>query len=577
MAALTYSAVAERYCRDVVSGKVAACEWVRLACARHLADLKRSRAKGKAKWKYEYDPAKGDRVCAFVERLPHTKGKWARERQKMILEPWQVFLTCCIFGWVHRQTGLRRFRRVFLLIPRKNGKSALAAAWGLYMLVADGEHGAEVFSGATTEKQAWEVFRPARLMAVNTPQLRSFYGVTVNAASVHRLGDGSRMEPIIGDPGDGSSPSCAIHDEYHEHDTDAQVDAMLTGMGARDQPLQLVISTAGVNTAGPCYSAQLEAQKVLSGVAENEELFACIWTIDAGDDWTKLETLKKANPNYGVSVSAEFLESRLREAKNNARKQGIFQTKHLNVWVNAKLAYFNIHKWNLAANPLLDARRGGLEKFKGRACVIALDLASKVDLCSMTLLFRNHDGGREEIGPQYTTFTRFYLPSETVEEPQNEHYQEWENEGRLEVTEGAITNYQAIKEDLLLFCEWFDVEMVAYDPFQATQLVGELMEENVPVMEFRQTVLNFSEPMKELDGLIRAGRMEHDGCPVQAWCIANVVAKPDKKDNVYPNKERDEAKIDGAVSLIMAIGADMNGERPPRSVYEDRGLVEIEA
>jgi phage terminase large subunit-like protein len=577
MAAVTYSARAEKYARDVVGGRIPACEWVRLACARHLGDLKRSRAKGKAKWKYEYDPASGDRVCAFVERLPHTKGRWARDRQKLVLEPWQVFLTCCIFGWVHRATGLRRFRRVFLLIPRKNGKSALAAAWGLYMLVADGEHGAEVFSGATTEKQAWEVFRPARLMAVNTPQLRSFYGVTVNAASVHRLGDGSRFEPIIGDPGDGSSPSCAIHDEYHEHDTDAQVDAMLTGMGARDQPLQLVISTAGVNTAGPCYSAQLEAQKVLSGVAENDELFACIWTVDAGDDWTKLETLKKANPNYGVSVSAEFLQSRLQEAKNNARKQGIFQTKHLNVWVNAKQAYFNLHKWNLAANPRLDVRQGGLQRFKGRDCVIALDLASKVDLCSLTLLFRNHDGGRGQLGPQYTTFTRFYLPSETVEEPQNEHYQEWENEGRLEVTEGAVTNYAAIKEDLLLFCEWFVVEMVAYDPFQATMLVGELQDEGVPVVEFRQTVLNFSEPMKELDGLIRAGLIEHDGDPVQAWCISNVVAKADKKDNVYPNKERDEAKIDGAVSLIMAIGADMNGDRPPRSVYQDRGLVEIEA
>ena len=351
---------------------------------------------------------------------------------------------------------------------------------------------------------------------------------------------------------------------------------MLTGMGARDQPLQLVISTAGVNTAGPCYQSQLEAQRVLSGVQENHELFACIWTIDAGDDWSKVETLKKANPNFGVSVFADFLMARLTEAKNNPRKQAIFQTKHLNVWVNAKAAYFNLQKWNECAEPKLDQRYGGMDRFKGQACVVALDLASKIDLCAMVILFRNHDGGPDETGPKYTVFSRFYLPSRTVEAPENEHYQQWELEGRLEVTEGAMTNYNVIAEDLDLFCELFDVEMVAYDPFQATQFVGDLIEKGVPVLQFNQTVLNFSEPMKELDGLIRAGWMQHDGDPVLSWCIGNVTGKHDRKDNVYPNKEREEAKIDGAVALIMALGADMNGERPQRSVYEDRGLLEME-
>lgn len=570
-----YAAIANKYAKDVVAGKVVACEWVRYACQRHLNDL--AKAKGKrSKFRYYFDPDQASRVCLFVELLPHTKGKWARERRKLIMEPWQIFLTCAVFGWLRKADGFRRFRRVFLLIPRKNGKSALAAAWALYMLAADDEHGAEVFSGATTEKQAWEVFRPARLMALNTPALRSFYGIDVNASSVFRLADGSRMEPIIGDPGDGSSPSCAIHDEYHEHDTDTQVDAMLTGMGARDQPLQLVISTAGVNTAGPCYQAQLEAQRMLNGTQENDELFACIWTIDKGDDWSKIETLKKANPNYGVSVGVDFLQARLTEAKNNPRKLAIFQTKHLNVWVNAKMAYFDLLKWMDAENLALDARRGGMDRFKGSSCIVALDLASKVDLAAMVVLFRNHDGEEGAEGPLYTTFGRFYLPSDTVEKPENDHYQGWEAEGRLEVTEGAMTNFRAIREDLDLFRRLFDVEMVVYDPFQATQFIGELMEEDVPVIEMRQTVLNFSEPMKQLDGLIRAGQIEHDGDPVMTWCIGNVTGKPDKKDNVYPNKEREESKIDGAVALIMAIAADMNGERPPRSVYEDRGMLEME-
>lgn len=568
---MTFAAVAERYARRVLKGDVAACDWVRLACKRHLDDLAASKRKGYA---FVFDAAQAERVCRFMELLPHTKGVWAREGQRLKLEPWQVFLTCCIFGWLRRSDSTRRFRRVFLLIPRKNGKSIMAAGWGLYMLCADGEHGAEVFTGATTEKQAWEVFRPARLMALKTPALVSYYGLTVGAQNLSRLADASRMEPVIGDPGDGSSPSCAIHDEYHEHDTDTQVDAMLTGMGAREQPLQIIISTAGVNTAGPCYAAQVEAQRVLTGAISNDELFACIWTIDKGDDWSKVETLKKANPNFGVSVGADFLLARLNEAKNNARKQGIFQTKHLNVWVSAKVAYFNGMKWREAANPAIDSRFGGLEKFKGRTAIIALDLASKVDLASMTIMFRNHDENDIALGPKYTVFGRYYLPSDTVEAPENEHYQAWELEGWLEVTEGAIIKYSVIKEDLLLFCHWFDVEMIAYDPFQATQLVGELMDLQLPVLEYPHQVATMSEPMKELDGLIRAGLIEHDGHPVTAWCIENVVAKADRKDNVYPNREREEGKIDGAVGLIMSLGADMNGERPPRSVYEDRGLVE---
>lgn len=166
---------------------------------------------------------------------------------------------------------------MLLLVPRKNGKSALAAAIGLYMLVADGEHGAEVYSGATSEKQAWEVFRPAKLMAQRSPALLSHFGLTVNAKNLHVLGNGSRFEPIIGTPGDGASPSCAIVDEYHEHPTDVLYSTMETGMGAREQPLMLVITTAGDNIAGPCYSMQQEAQAMLEGTRPDDEMFALIY------------------------------------------------------------------------------------------------------------------------------------------------------------------------------------------------------------------------------------------------------------------------------------------------------------
>ena len=250
MEARDYAAIAKGYARDVISGKIPAGKSIRLQCQRFVNELKIEKQKA---FPYRFDAEKAARVCRFIERLPHSKGKWARKKETLRLEPWQIWILACTFGWLRKRDGLRRFRVLFVVVPRKNGKSAIAAGIGLYMLCADGEFGAEVYSGATNEKQAWEVFGPARLMAQRTPALLAKFGVEVNAKSLVRIDDNSKFETIIGDPGDGQSPSCSIHDEYHEHDDDGQVDTMQTGMGAREQPLQAKITTAGDNLAGPCY------------------------------------------------------------------------------------------------------------------------------------------------------------------------------------------------------------------------------------------------------------------------------------------------------------------------------------
>ena len=335
-------ACARRYVDDVLSGRIDTCRWVKLACERSRRDLEASQ---EPDYPYRFDPAKAERVCRFLELFPHSKGKWAAQREPFILEGFQAYLTCELFGWVRKRDDLRRFRKALLLVPRKNGKSDWAARVGLYMLAADGEHGAEVYSGATTEKQAWEVFRPALLMAKATPTFLEHYGVQPFKQSIAIAGTASRFEPLIGKPGDGASPSCAIVDEYHEHDTDDFAQTMLTGMGSREQPLMLFITTAGSNVSGPCYSLQLEAQRMLEGVTPDDELFALIYGIDQDDDWTDPEMLRKANPNYGISVGAEFLLARHRDAMANAREQGVYQTKHLNRWVGARCAYFDLPKW----------------------------------------------------------------------------------------------------------------------------------------------------------------------------------------------------------------------------------------
>jgi phage terminase large subunit-like protein len=424
-------------------------------------------------------------------------------------------------------------------VPRKNGKSALAAAIGLYMLAADNEYGAEVYTGATSEKQAKEVFTPAQLMARMNPAMTSHFGIEVNASNICITQNGSKMEPIIGNPPDGSSPSCAIVDEVHEHKDSRLIDTMITGMGAREQPMMLYITTAGDNLSGPCYQLQLEAQKLLEGVGENDSLFSLIYGIDTGDDWSELSTLKKANPNYGVSVSDDFLQSRLQDAKNNARKQSTFLTKHLNVWVGSRDAFYNVDKWRQCLSQVK------LSDYFGQPIYIGMDLASRVDIAAIEILI--------PVGDDYVRFGKYYLPESAVESG-NEMYTAWMREGWMTITDGEIIDFNIIKEDILELCSQFEVRELAYDPFQATMLITELMAEGVPVVEMRPTVLNFSEPMKSLDALIRAKKIKHSGDPVMEWMISNVVAKEDAKENVYPRKERAENKIDGVIALLMALG-----------------------
>lgn len=548
---------AERYARDVAAGRIVACKWIKLACERHRADRKCEKQK---RSRFRFDKDKAQRACEFIELLSHTKGRWAAKGLLLTLEPWQYFFICSVFGWLRKADDLRRFRKVLLLVPRKNGKSQIAAAIGLYMLAADGEHGAEVYSGATTEKQAWEVFRPARLMALKAEEFRNHFGIEVNASNISILANASRFEPIIGNPGDGPSPSCAIVDEFHEHATDELFDTMETGQGAREQPLMLVITTAGSNMAGPCHSLQLEAQKMLEGVRANDAFFALIYTVDQKDDWTKIKTLKKANPNYDVSVSAEFLISRQREAMESARKQGTFKTKHLNMWVGARNAYFNVRKWQ-------ECQEQGLriEDFEGQTCLLSMDLASKIDLAAVEILFPRDDD-------TYARFGRYYLPEATVEQGENEHYRGWMRGGWLTVTDGDMIDHRVIRDDILALRDRFNVTELAFDPDNATMLVRDLQDEGISCIEVRPTLPNFSDPMKTLDALIRAGRIAHNGDPVMTWAISNVVTRPDAGERVYPRKERSENKIDPVVALIMALARAMLSETEEPSVYETAGF-----
>lgn len=553
-----HSEIAHQYARDIVAGRVPAGHYVVQACKRHLRDLDRAKS-GESRW--SYDSKLGNRACRFIELLPHTKGKWARESKKLVLEPWQSFLVCSIFGWIDRQTGLRKHREAMLFVPRKNGKSLLAAAIGLYMLTLDGEVGAEVYSGATSQKQAFEVFTPAKIMAEKTPQLVEKFELDVRVSAIIETQSLGKFEPIIGNPGDGSSPHCAIIDEYHEHQDDRQVETMVTGMGARDQPLLLVITTAGDNLGGPCYQMQMDCQAMLDGVRDDDRVFCLIYSADKGDDWQDIRSVIKANPNYGVSVSAEFLETQLDQARQTPRKQSAFQTKHCNVWVGARDAYFNVQKWRDLGDTSLK-----IEDFRGEKAYIGLDLASKIDIASMAVLIMPDNGSPVSI-------TINYLPEETI--AGNEMYKAWAVDGWIRSTSGAIIDQDQIKADLVGhydedgnkvkegLLDILDVKEIPLDPHMAVKITTELMDAGAPVVEVSPSMANFSEPMKQLEADILSQKIRHNGCPVMTWMVSNVTTRENYKGQVYPRKERDENKIDGVVALIMAKGRAMLSDAPP--------------
>ena len=558
-----YESIAAAYIASVLDGTRMACKWERLACERHLRDLERVGSDG---FPYVFNPElahpdgkpdrpstyrPGSRVCQFAELLPHVSGDWAARKELIRLEGWQTFVLLSIFGWVHRDTGRRRFRKADLVVPRKNAKSTLGAIIGLYMLAADHEHGAEVYSGATTRDQALKVFDPAKEMARLTPEFRARFGVLVNASNMVVLDTNSKFAPLIGKPGDGDSPSCALIDEYHEHDTSEQYDTMGTGMGARSQPLLGMITTAGTNIGGPCYSHQRELEKILQGLIVDERRWGIIYTIDTGDDWTHPDALAKANPNLGISIDAESLRADQEEATRDPRKAAIFKTKRLNVWVQSASPWLNLENLLRCVDPALRP-----EQFAGHECWDGLDLASKVDIASRARVFRRQLDGVWH----YTVFTRNWLPAATVAKPENQHYRGWVQRGDITQTDGNMIDLRLIQDDVQAGAEAHATQECALDSWGSREIAPALGQANITVIDVPMTTRHLSEPMKQIAALVDAGRLHIEDNQATLWMFSNVEVVEDRNENVFPRKAKPELKIDAAVATIIAMGRAMVGE-----------------
>ena len=536
------------YARAVVAGEVPACKWTLKACQRQLDDLARESGPG---WPWVFDAERAARPCEFVELLPHIKGKWAREGRLIELEPWQCFIITTVFGWIHKETSLRRYREGYVEVPRKNAKSTLSSGLALYMLTADGEHGAEIYSAATTRDQARIVFDDAKAMAQRTPDLRTWLGVAILQHSITVAYTSSKFAPLAaeGSTLDGLNVHFAVIDELHAHKTRAVYDVIDTARGAREQSLLWNITTAGTDRSGICYERRTHVTKVLEGVIEDPAMFGVIYTIDDGDDPFQPESWAKANPNWGKSVLRDDMEASARKAEAMPSALNNFLTKRLNVWVSGESPWMDMRAWERCGDVALQ----NLEPHYGAKAWIGLDLAQKKDFAALCLVFEREG--------QWQVCTRLYLNELAIQESGNAHLSGWARQGYVQVTDGDITDFDVVAEDLRQLCRNFDVQEIAFDPALSMYFAGKLIEEGLPLVEITQRALFFTPPLIQVENLVLEKKLRHDGNPVMTWMVSNLVVKVSKFNELrQPTKERPENKIDGPIAMLMALGRALAGQ-----------------
>lgn len=576
--AIGFAARAELYARGVVDGHVIACKWVKAAGQRHLDDLKRSHED--STWPWIFDPQAAGRPCHFIQCLPHIEGEWARPvfidgrevRRKIQLEDWQVFAVAVPFGWVHRETGLRRFRRIYLEVARKNAKSTLAAGIALYLLTADNEPGAQVYSAATKKDQAKIVWNVAKEMVRLEPEFRwqppLGLGVSTNIRAIVQLHTTSKYEPLGRDSGtlDGLNTHGFVSDELHAQSDRKLYDVIDSSTGARSQPMGWGITTAGYDTGGVCYEQRSYLVGILNAVLlrhdgmgyqvkgdsfDDETYFGLIFTLDDGyaeegkpdDQWSDEAVWLKANPNLGVSARVEQLRASKDKALRSTASQSEFRTKHCCQWLASAALWMNMVRWDRCGN-----RKLTLEDFKGEPVWLGVDAAFKTDIFALVKVFR-----RDE---DYYAFGRYWFPEEKAKLREFQKIKSWADEGLITLAPGEVVDIEDVRDEIKLDAGRFELREVCYDPAMLTQFATEMIELRYPMVELGQTAARFSEPMKKLEELVLQGRFHHNGDPVLRWMIGNVAVRHWRGliQPVKPAGQEDRKKIDGVIALLMAEG-----------------------
>jgi phage terminase large subunit-like protein len=546
---LSYFDRAKAYAARVVEGVEVAGKFEVLACKRFLRDLERQ---GTDEFPYVINERLGGRECQFIELLPHIKGEWAKPiyldgmltYAKIKLEDWQVFIEFQLFGWVHKDTGLRRFRRSYEEIARKNAKSTRVAGRNLYLAFADGEPGAQVYSAATTGEQAREVFDTAREMVLRDSEFRERFGVTVGRYDITCAETASSFKIMNAEAStqDGLNVHGAAVDEMHAHKKRDLWDVIESADGARSQPLISAITTAGKDTGGVCYEMRGYTIKVLEGTHQDESWFGIIFTIDEGDDWKDQRIWRKANPNLGISAKIDKLVATCTKAIATPSARGNFLTKHLNVWTNAGVAWMDMEAWNACSDPTLRE-----EDFADCEAFVGIDLAEKHDFAAKVKVVQ-----RDGI---WHVFTRLYYNEVAAAESKTAQLQGWIEDGHVRVSPGNLTDFEMIRADLKQDLNTHDLREAAYDPALSAYFARTLIDEGLPMVEITQRSTFYTQPLLQVHAMVLGGTLRHDGNPAMNWMISNLVVLTSKYNELKsPTKEREENKIDGPMAMLMALG-----------------------
>ena len=525
-----------QYAKDVVSGKILACQWVKLACKRFLDDINSQ--------DYYFDEKKYNTLTTFTGVMKHYSSGAAGK--PFILEPWEDFIICNIFCLYRVDTRRRKYKTAHISVSRKNGKTTLAAALGLFSLIADGEPASSVIMAANSREQAHIDFDAASSFARQLDPRKKSLKVLRNEIVFQKNNASLKVISADASTGDGLNPSMVILDELHEAVDSKLFDVLRSGQGFREQPLMLSITTAGFRIGGFCNQYEDYCKEILMGQKVDDTLFALLYTLDDGDDWTDESNFIKSNPNLGITVKRDWLSEQVNQAKNSPTLEVGVKTKNLNVWCSSSTTWI---PEQYIRRSLMDV---DLTEFKNKnnyLVYLGFDLAAISDLTAVSIMFV--DPETEE----YFFKTWYYLPKSALDGKYNsELYKMWSSKGFLTLTDSETTDYNYIQNQIVYLYETFDVQGVFFDSWNAQMLVNNLTNLGLPMTAYSQSIGNFNKPTKEMERLVLSDKVRFDNNPITRFCFDNVELKVDLNGNSKPVGDHNAKKIDGVISMLNALG-----------------------
>lgn len=518
-----------QYIEDVLSNRVVTSNAIKAACNRFLAFTKNDN--------YYFDMEAVDKVIRFIGCIKHYLGK--HYGKPFSLQQWQTLIIACIYGFKFKSTNKRVCRNAFILMARKNGKSALCAALSLYHLIADGEASSEIFFAANSREQA------KILLSITSNFAKSLdpKGKQINIYRDTIKFKNNLIKVVSSDTSklDGYNLSFAIIDEEHEAKDSKMIDIISSSMGMREQPLLIEISTAGYNQFAICKQKYNTAKEVLMGIKEDDSLQAFIYELDDNDKWDEEKNYIKANPNLDITITKEFISTEIKKAKNTPSLEVSVRTKNLNQWLSTSEVWINNNVINKTTKKI------NLNEFSGCTAFVGVDLAAVSDLTAVSYLVVNED--------KYHFKTDYYLPQSALSENSNtELYKQWKRNGLINITPGNCTDYDAITNDLIKNNNIVNIESIAYDAWNATKWAIDATSEGLPLQPFSQALWNFNKPTKEFERLILSDNVVIDDNEITRYCFNNVSIKHDYNDNSKPIKVVRQNKIDGVIAMLQALG-----------------------